>query len=58
MNYLQNSEQNHTTIMPNVGQEIEKARALQEVQGAILMARQLPRDEELAKQKILRSCKN
>ena len=58
MNYLQNSEQNHTTIMPNVGQEVEKARALQEVQGAIFMARQFPRNEELARKKILQTGKN
>lgn len=57
MNYLQNPEQNHTTIMPNVGQEVEKSRALQEVQAAIFMARQFPRDETRAYKKVLEAAK-
>lgn len=58
MNYLaeQNDKQNLTS-MPNVGQEIEKARALQEVQGAIFMARQFPRNEMQAQRKIMESAK-
>ena len=53
MNYLVENEQKHTTIMPNVGQEVEKTRALQEVQAAIFMARQFPRDETRAYKKVL-----
>ena len=34
MNYLTEQEKVQTTNFPTVGQEIEKARALQEVQGA------------------------
>lgn len=58
MDYLAQKENSNLTKFSSVSSEIEKARAIQEVQGAILMARQFPRDEELAKQKILRSCKN
>lgn len=59
MNYLteQQDKSNTTQFLPNVGQEVEKARALQEVQGAILMARQLPRDEFRAQKKIMEAAK-
>ena len=50
-------ESNHATVMPNVGQEVEKTRALQEVQAAIFMARQLPRDETRAYRKVLEAAK-
>ena len=50
-------ESNHATLMPNVGQEVEKTRALQEVQAAIFMARQLPRDETRAYRKVLEAAK-
>lgn len=45
------------TAMPNVGQEVEKTRALQEVQGAIFMARQFPRNEMQSVRKIMESAK-
>lgn len=46
------------TAMPtNVGQEVEKTRALQEVQAAIFMARQFPRDEFRAQKKIMEAAK-
>ena len=45
------------TSMPNVGQEVEKSRALQEVQAAIFMARQFPRDEFRAAKRIMDSAK-
>lgn len=51
------NEQTQMTNFPNVGQEIEKTRALQEVQGAIFMARQFPRNEVQAQRKILESAK-
>lgn len=59
MNYLaeQQDKSSTTQFLPNVGQEVEKARALQEVQGAILMARQLPRDEFRAQKKIMEAAK-
>jgi len=58
MNYLteQNDRVNLTTF-PNVGQEVEKTRALQEVQAAIFMARQFPRDEFRAQKKIMEAAK-
>lgn len=59
MNYLL-TEQNETqklTQMPNVGQEVEKTRALQEVQAAIFMARQFPRDEMRAYRKVMETAK-
>lgn len=52
----QNDRQN-LTVMPNVGQEVEKTRALQEVQAAIFMARQFPRDETRAYRKIMEAGK-
>lgn len=58
MNYL--AEQNDRTSLtqfPNVGQEVEKTRALQEVQAAIFMARQFPRDEIRAQKKIMEAAK-
>lgn len=58
MNYLtEQQDRQNLTGMPNVGQEIEKARALQEVQGAIFMARQFPRNEVMAQRKIMESAK-
>lgn len=51
------NEQTQVSNFPNVGQEIEKTRALQEVQGAIFMARQFPRNEMQAQRKILESAK-
>lgn len=45
------------TAMPNVGQEVEKTRALQEVQAAIFMARQFPRDETRAYRKVMEAGK-
>lgn len=50
-------EQAQMTNFPNVGQEIEKTRALQEVQGAIFMARQFPRNEVFAQRKVMESAK-
>lgn len=41
-----------------VGGEVEKARAIQEVQGAIIMARQLPRNIEAAKNRIMAASKS
>lgn len=58
MNYLeQQTDRQQVTSFPAVGQEIEKARALQEVQGAIFMARQFPRNEMQACRKIMESAK-
>lgn len=57
MNYLTENESSNTTQFANVGQEVEKTRALQEVQGAIFMARQFPRNEVLAARKIMESAK-
>ena len=58
MNYLeQQTDRQQMTSFPAVGQEIEKARALQEVQGAIFMARQFPRNEMQACRKIMESAK-
>jgi hypothetical protein len=36
--------------------EIEKSRAVQEAQGAILVAHRFPRDENLAREKIMKAC--
>nr|DAD89844.1 MAG TPA: hypothetical protein [Myoviridae sp. ctsip2] len=57
MNYLTENESSNTAQFANVGQEVEKTRALQEVQGAIFMARQFPRNEVLAARKIMESAK-
>lgn len=57
MNYLTENESANITQFANVGQEVEKTRALQEVQGAIFMARQFPRNEVLAARKIMESAK-
>lgn len=57
MNYLTEQEKTSVTAFPNVGQEVEKTRALQEVQAAIFMARQFPRDEFGAQKKIMESAK-
>ncbi len=58
MNYLATEQEKvQTTNFPTVGQEIEKARALQEVQGAIFMARQFPRNEMQAQRKIMEAAK-
>ncbi len=57
-NYLMQQETATMTAMPtNVGQEVEKTRALQEVQAAIFMARQFPRDEFRAQKKIMEAAK-
>lgn len=58
MNYLAEQEETSlTTQFTNVGQEVEKTRALQEVQGAIIMARRFPRDETKAYRKVMESAK-
>lgn len=57
MNYLQEQEKANVSNFPNVGQEVEKTRALQEVQAAIFMARQLPRDETRAYKKVMEAAK-
>ncbi len=58
MNYLQEqNDRTNLTAFPNVGQEVEKTRALQEVQAAIFMARQFPRDEFRAQKKIMDAAK-
>lgn len=58
MNYLaEQNDRNNITAFPNVGQEVEKTRALQEVQAAIFMARQFPRDEFRAQKKIMEAAK-
>lgn len=57
MNYLQEQEKANVSNFPNVGQEVEKARALQEVQGAIFMARQFPRNEVMAQRKIIEAAR-
>ena len=58
MNYLtEQQDRAAVTSMPNVGQEVEKSRALQEVQAAIFMARQFPRDEFRAAKRIMDSAK-
>lgn len=45
MSYAMTADREQMTRFPNVGQEIEKARAIQETQGAIIMAKKFPRDE-------------
>lgn len=58
MNYLaEQQEKTQVSNFPNVGQEVEKTRALQEVQAAIFMARQLPRDETRAYKKVIEASK-
>lgn len=58
MNYLaEQQERTQVSNFPNVGQEVEKTRALQEVQAAIFMARQLPRDETRAYKKVIEASK-
>ena len=58
MNYLaEQNDRGAVTSMPNVGQEVEKTRALQEVQAAIFMARQFPRDETRAYRKVIEASK-
>ncbi len=57
MNYLAEQDRANVTSFPNVGQEIEKTRAVQEVQGAIFMARQFPRDEQQSFKKIMEAAK-
>ncbi len=57
-NQIIEMEQSKVTQFPtSVGQEIEKTRALQEVQGAIFMARRFPRDEISATNKIMEAAK-
>lgn len=58
MNYLtEQNDRTNLTQFPNVGQEVEKTRALQEVQAAIFMARQFPRDEFRAQKRIMEAAK-
>jgi len=57
VNYLTEQENTRLSSFPNVGQEIEKTRALQEVQAMIFCARQLPRDETRAYKKIIEASK-
>lgn len=57
MNYLTENENADMTQFASVGQEVEKTRALQEVQGAIFMARQFPRNEVLSQRKIMEAAK-
>lgn len=58
MNYLaEQNDRGAVTSMPNVGQEVEKTRALQEVQAAIFMARQFPRDETRAYRRVIEASK-
>ena len=58
MNYLaEQNDRGAITSMPNVGQEVEKTRALQEVQAAIFMARQFPRDETRAYRRVIEASK-
>ncbi len=58
MNYLtEQQDRNQVSNFPNVGQEVEKSRALQEVQAAIFMARQFPRDETRAYRKVIEASK-
>lgn len=57
MNYLTEQENSNVSTFGNVGQEVEKTRALQEVQAAIFMARQFPRDEARASRRILEAGK-
>lgn len=47
----------NVTQFNSVQNEVEKSRALQEVQGAIVMARKFPRDEFVAMKKILEAAK-
>lgn len=52
-------EQTSLSAFPgSAGQEVERARAIQEVQGAIFMARQLPRDEAFSRKKIMAATQN
>jgi hypothetical protein len=46
------------TQFSSVQQEIEKSRAIQEVQGAIIMAHTMPRDEEVALRKLKNAARN
>ena len=58
MNYLaEQNDRGAVASMPNVGQEVEKTRALQEVQAAIFMARQFPRDETRAYRRVIEASK-
>lgn len=57
MNYLTEKENTNVSTFGSVGQEVEKSRALQEVQAAIFMARQFPRDEARASRRILEAGK-
>ena len=58
MNYLTETQETaNVSTFGNVGQEVEKTRALQEVQAAIFMARQFPRDEARASRRILEAGK-
>lgn len=57
MNYLAEEQTTRTQFPASVGGEIEKARAMTEVQSAIFAARQLPRDETSALRKIMEAAK-
>lgn len=58
-NQIIETERTNVAVFPahGVAQEVEKTRALQEVQGAIFMARQFPRDEFVAYKKIVDAAK-
>ena len=57
MNQLIEQDYTNVTQFNSVQNEVEKSRALQEVQGAIVMARKFPRDEFVAMKKILEAAK-
>ena len=57
MNQLIEHDTAQITHFNSVQNEVEKSRALQEVQGAIVMARKFPRDEFVAMKKILEAAK-
>ena len=56
-NYMTTSDEVKKTQILSIDSEIEKSRAIQEVQGAIFMARKFPRDEMLSAKKILHMAK-
>ena len=58
MNNLIEQDSTNLTQFNSVQTEIEKSRALQEVQGAIVMARKFPRDEAFALEKLKKTAKN
>ena len=58
MNNLIEQDSTSLTQFSSVQTEIEKSRALQEVQGAIVMARKFPRNEAFALEKLKKTAKN